>query len=382
MRWRWPWRAEGRGGEPVAAGPQFDALVDVDLNHLAPGARAAAVAEVARVVGLIPGAGWISVEPHGRAAGVAARVFPAGNSQEPAGEPWLSLRLRVEAAARAALVRPASPGWAPAPAPPTRGFAEAMSPMQLDALQQLAFLAEVSRPAKPDPISPPAGPDPISPPAGPDPISPAEAVRDIDPASDIDRLAHLLGFVLPADGRAAAAAAVRRFGSFAGVLAAPEAELRRVAGLGTHSIAAVKLVHAAAVRLARARVAAQPVLDDPKQLADYLSAALARERIEQFRILFLDERGMLRADEVQASGTVNHTPVYPREVVRRALALGATSLVLVHNHPSGDPAASPDDIEMTRQVQAAAAVMSIGVRDHVIIGNGRWLSFRDSGLLE
>ena len=152
--------------------------------------------------------------------------------------------------------------------------------------------------------------------------------------------------------------------------------------MGTHSIAAIKLVHAAAVRLARAGVAARPVLDDPKRLQDYLAAALARERIEQFRILFLDEDGMLRADEVQARGTVNHTPVYPREVVRRALALGASSLVLVHNHPSGDPAPSSDDIEMTKQVRAAAEVMSIKVRDHLIVGNGRWLSFRESGLLD
>jgi DNA repair protein RadC len=90
---------------------------------------------------------------------------------------------------------------------------------------------------------------------------------------------------------------------------------------------------------------------------------------------------MLRADEIQASGTVNHTPVYPREVVRRALALGASSLVLVHNHPSGNPEPSREDIEMTRQVQQAAAVMNVGLRDHVIVGNGRWLSFRDEGFL-
>ena len=91
---------------------------------------------------------------------------------------------------------------------------------------------------------------------------------------------------------------------------------------------------------------------------------------------------MLKADEVQASGTVNHTPVYPREVVRRALALGASSLVLVHNHPSGDPEPSREDLEVTRQVEQAASVMSIAVRDHVIVGNGRWLSFRDEGLLD
>ncbi len=117
-------------------------------------------------------------------------------------------------------------------------------------------------------------------------------------------------------------------------------------------------------------------------MADYLAAALQRERIEQFRILFLDEDGMLLGDEVQASGTVNHTPVYPREVVRRALALGASSLILVHNHPSGDPEPSREDLDMTRQVQLAAAVMAVTVRDHVIVGNGRWLSFRDEGLLD
>jgi len=381
LRWRWPWRAERTSGAPLAAGSPFDASIDIGLGHLAPDARATAAAEVARVVGLIPGAGWISVEPHGPAGALAARVFPAGTSREPMAEPWLGLRLRVEEATRQVLDASRPPasrtGWAPGPAAPTRGFAEAMSPLQMDALQQLAFLAAASRlPAQP-------APEPALEPAPPPVLAtPVLATPEPEAASDVDRLAHLLGFVLPADARPTAAAAVRRFGSFAGVLAAPEAELRRVAGLGTHSIAAVKLVHAAAVRLARARVAAQPVLDDPKQLADYLAAALARERIEQFRILFLDDRGMLRADEVQASGTVNHTPVYPREVVRRALALGATSLVLVHNHPSGDPTASSDDIEMTRQVRAAARVMSIEVRDHVIIGNGRWLSFRESGLLD
>ncbi len=91
---------------------------------------------------------------------------------------------------------------------------------------------------------------------------------------------------------------------------------------------------------------------------------------------------MLKADEVQATGTVNHTPVYPREVVRRALELAASSLVLVHNHPSGDPTPSRDDIEMTRQIQEAAGALSITVRDHLIVGNGRWLSFREAGLLD
>ncbi len=195
-------------------------------------------------------------------------------------------------------------------------------------------------------------------------------------------MARLLAFVLPTDGRSTADAALQRFGSFAAVLAAPELELRQVPGLGTHSRAAIKLVHAAAVRLARAGVTGQPVLEDGEKLKAYLTTALARERVEQFRILFLDDRGMLKADEVQATGTVNHTPVYPREVVRRALELAASSLVLVHNHPSGDPTPSRDDLEMTRQIQEAAGALSVTVRDHLIIGNGRWLSFREAGLLE
>jgi len=108
---------------------------------------------------------------------------------------------------------------------------------------------------------------------------------------------------------------------------------------------------------------------------------MARERVEQFRVLFLDARNRLLGDEAQARGTVNHTPVYPREVVKRALELQATAIILVHNHPSGDPTPSRDDIEMTREVKTAAAALSIVLHDHVIIGNGRWLSFRREGLL-
>jgi DNA repair protein RadC len=114
---------------------------------------------------------------------------------------------------------------------------------------------------------------------------------------------------------------------------------------------------------------------------DYLHAVLARERVEQFRVLFLDTRNRLLADEAQARGTVNHTPVYPREVVKRALELKATALILVHNHPSGDPTPSRDDLEMTQEVKRAAMALSIVLHDHVIVGNGKWLSFRREGLL-
>ncbi len=113
----------------------------------------------------------------------------------------------------------------------------------------------------------------------------------------------------------------------------------------------------------------------------YLNAVLARERVEQFRVLFLDTRNRLLADEAQARGTVNHTPVYPREVVKRALELHATALILVHNHPSGDPSPSREDVAMTQEVKSAAAALSVALHDHVIVGNGKWLSFRQQGLL-
>ena len=365
MKLGWPWRKAPLVVE-TAAPPVFDASIDLDPAHIGPGVTAEQVR--AAVAGL-PGAGWVSVEPHAGAA-LDVRLFQAGSGFEAIGATWDRLRQEIEGAIRAVS---AGAGWATA-APARMGFAE--SAAQFDALEQLTALAATRPEPAPAPAPAPRAkrkrPEPVAIPAP----APAPAADD-----DVFRLSRLLALVLPVDGREPAAAAVRRFGSFAAVLAAPEAELRRVPGLGQHSIAAIKLIHAAAIRHARAGLAGRPVLDDPKRLADYLSAALARERIEQFRILFLDADGLLKADEVQAQGTVNHTPVYPREVVRRALALQATSLILVHNHPSGDPAPSREDIDMTRQVQQAAAVLQIGLRDHVIIGNGRWLSFRDEGLL-
>ena len=172
-----------------------------------------------------------------------------------------------------------------------------------------------------------------------------------------------------------------RFGSFAAAVSASPQELRAVDGLGDAGLAALKTVQAAAVRLVRADVQHRPVLNNWDRLMDYLQAVLARERVEQFRVLFLDNKNRLLADEVQARGMVNHTPVYPREVVKRALELSAAALILVHNHPSGDPAPSPEDLAMTRQVKEAAAALSLTLHDHVIVGNGRWYSFRAQGVL-
>ncbi|WP_242010571.1 JAB domain-containing protein [Acetobacter musti] len=172
-----------------------------------------------------------------------------------------------------------------------------------------------------------------------------------------------------------------RFGSFAATLTTTDQALRSVAGIGPHLLSAIRVMQEAALRLHRAALRDREVLSDRPRLYEYLSAVLAREVIEQFRILFLSPDDHLIADEAQARGTVNHTPVYPREVVRRALELGAASLILVHNHPSGDPTPSPDDIAMTRQVGAAAAVLGLTIRDHIIVGNGQWLSFAEKGLL-
>jgi DNA repair protein RadC len=200
--------------------------------------------------------------------------------------------------------------------------------------------------------------------------------------ADYELIEMVLFLALPRrDTKALARALLARFGSFAGAIAAPAQELRQVDGLGEAAVAALKTVQAAALRLARAEVKQAPVLTNWDRLIDYLTATLARERTEQVRVLFLDTRNRLLADEAQGRGTVNHTPLYPREVVRRALELHATAIILVHNHPSGDPTPSAQDIATTREVKDAAQALSIVLHDHVIVGNGAWTSFRREGLL-
>ncbi len=203
-----------------------------------------------------------------------------------------------------------------------------------------------------------------------------------DSLNDQDLLELILFLALPRrDTKPIARELLARFGSFANTVAAPLPELQEVKFVKGSGAAALKAVHAAALRLARAEIVSRPLLGDWGKLMDYLNAVLARERVEQFRVLFLDTRNRLLADEAQARGTVNHTPVYPREVVKRALELQATALILVHNHPSGDPTPSRDDISMTAEVRKAAAVLNIVLHDHIVVGNGRWLSFRQQGLL-
>jgi len=193
---------------------------------------------------------------------------------------------------------------------------------------------------------------------------------------------ELVLFALPRrDTKPIARVLLAQFGSFARVIAAPVQELLAVEGLGEAGAATLKSVQAAALRLMRAELIDQPVLTTWDRLLGYLNAAVSREPVEQFRVLFLDNRNRLLADEAQQRGTVNHTPVYPREVVKRALELHATALILVHNHPSGDPTPSRDDIAMTQHIKAASAALSIVLHDHIVIGNGRWFSFRKEGLL-
>ncbi len=202
------------------------------------------------------------------------------------------------------------------------------------------------------------------------------------PLADYEVLEVLLFANYPrVDTKPVAKALIARFGSLAGVLAADPRELLEVEKVGPGAAATIKAAQAAALRMLRAEAKEAPVLNNWDRLTAYLHAALAREKVEQFRVLFLDTKNRLLADEAQAKGTVNHTPVYPREVVKRALDLGATALILVHNHPSGDPTPSRADIEVTAEVKRAAAALGIALHDHLIIGNGRQLSFRREGLL-
>jgi DNA repair protein RadC len=183
------------------------------------------------------------------------------------------------------------------------------------------------------------------------------------------------------DVKPLAKALIARFGSFAEAIAAPRARLLEVDGIGDTVAAQLKIVEAAALRLVRSQVLNRPALSSWPALIDYCTAAMARNPHEEFRVLFLDRKNVLIADEVQSRGTVDHTPVYPREIVKRALETGASALILVHNHPSGDPTPSRADIEMTREVAAAAKALRIQLHDHLVIGRGGHASFKALGLL-
>lgn len=171
------------------------------------------------------------------------------------------------------------------------------------------------------------------------------------------------------------------FGDLARVVSAPPTRLMQVHGVGDAVVMELKLMEAVAQRMARSRVIQRPVLSSWNALLDYCHTVMSHAEQEHFRILFLDRKNVLVADEEQAKGTVDHVPVYPREVVKRALELGASALILVHNHPSGDPTPSTADIDMTRQIAQACSVLGITLHDHLIIGKSREVSLRAERLI-
>jgi DNA repair protein RadC len=206
--------------------------------------------------------------------------------------------------------------------------------------------------------------------AGPDAVTDYELLELVlfraVPRRDVKPLAKML---------------IAKFGSFAEVICAPVARLGEVKGLGDAAITEIKVVQAAASRLARGQVKRRPVLSSWSTVLDYCRTAMAFADKEQFRILFLDKRNQLIADELLQVGTVDHTPVYPREVVKRALELSATAIILVHNHPSGDPTPSRADIQMTQSIVEVARPLGISVHDHIIVGKEGHASFKGLKLI-
>jgi DNA repair protein RadC len=199
---------------------------------------------------------------------------------------------------------------------------------------------------------------------------------------DYELLEFLLYGARPrGDTKPLAKALIARFGSLAGVLAAERDALLGVDGMGEASAAALLAVREAGLRLLRAEVRNRHVISSWQQLLDYLTARVGFAETEEFHLLFLDRKNALIADERQQRGTVDHVPVYPREVVKRALELGASAIIMVHNHPSGDTTPSKGDIEMTKAVAKALAAVDLTIHDHVIIGRGRHASFKSLGLL-
>lgn len=200
--------------------------------------------------------------------------------------------------------------------------------------------------------------------------------------ADYELLELLLFQAIPRrDVKPLAKILLAKFGGFAGVINAPVEHLIQIDGISENTAIALKSVRAVAHKLLREELQDKPVLQNWDDLLGYCRAVMAHERQEQFRILFLNNKNRLIADEVQQKGTVNHTPVYPREVVKRALELGATALILVHNHPSDDPKPSRDDINMTQNIIAAATPLGITIHDHVIIARAGHVSMREAGVL-
>ncbi|MBT3558397.1 MAG: DNA repair protein RadC [Rhodospirillales bacterium] len=203
-----------------------------------------------------------------------------------------------------------------------------------------------------------------------------------DALADYEMLELLLFQAQPRrDMKPLAKSLMKRFGTYADVISASPAELAEVDGVGDAVIAVLKTVQESAQRLIRDEIMDKPVLSNWQRLMDYCRSSMARNKIESFRVLFLNHRNELIADEQQQTGTVDHTPVYPREVIKRALELHASAMIMVHNHPSGDPAPSKADIAMTKEVRDAAEKLGISLHDHLIVSKSGNTSFKDLGIL-
>ena len=174
---------------------------------------------------------------------------------------------------------------------------------------------------------------------------------------------------------------IAKFGSFAEVIAAPVDRLAEVKGISPKTALDLKLIQAAATKLGQESVMNRPILSSWTALLDYCRSAMQFEGKEQFRVLFLDRKNRLIADEVLGRGTVDRAPVYPREVIKRALDLNSTAIILAHNHPSGDPTPSQSDLMMTENIVAAAKSIGVTVHDHLIIGRDNIASFKTLGLM-
>ena len=200
--------------------------------------------------------------------------------------------------------------------------------------------------------------------------------------ADYEMLELLLCMGIPRrDVKPLAKELIAHFGDFANVVEAPADKLSKFKGMSGTAVAALKVVQASVLLITQERVVKRPILSNWQSLIDYLRAAMGHFEREQFRVLYLDRKNNLLADDVQGDGSINHTPVYPREVVKRGLEVGASALIIVHNHPSGDPSPSKDDINMTNKVQKACQNLDMCLHDHVIICRSGHVSFKAQGLL-
>lgn len=199
---------------------------------------------------------------------------------------------------------------------------------------------------------------------------------------DHELVEYLLALTIPRkDTKPLAKTLLQEFGGLPGLLAADPEAMLRIDGIKETQIAALKAVHAAALRLLQAKVRAQPVLANWQALLDYLRADMAPHAIERVRVLHLNTRNMLIRDELMHEGSIDEAPIYVRQVISRALHLGSAALILVHNHPSGDPSPSRADIDVTRRIAEAGKPLGIVVHDHIIIGSEGHASLRAKGLI-